>query len=273
MDIIQSGPSRKALDAVAVTAQPIFPNGQRIQFQRLKFSRASANVSVSKKRKRADGSVDRGLSLAFRVVIILMDINMGQVFRAAMSSPILVRGQNPSRYAGNTASISRQAGATSSTSEVSSPSQSHENTSNLWQLESDGSTTTLNKVGVGFQDRAPAEQLEVQGNVIVNGAIYTPSDERIKQNFVPLETEDMLENISNVKLYEYEYKDRPGKKVRGVIAQEVAATIPHSVSEVQMAFDGDDDSQSSLLVVNDRALMIESIHKMISSLKTSPSHA
>jgi hypothetical protein len=255
VDVMQSGPSRKAEDATPVAAQPILQNGQNIQFQRIRFARASANVSTAKKRKRTDGSVDRGLSIAFRLVVLVFGSNSGHVYRAAMSAPILVRGQNPSRWAANSAAASRPT-ITSPSSESSFPSPRSSDSSGPWRSEVDGSITTTTKVGIGLGDRSPVEQLEVQGNVIVNGAIYTPSDERIKQNFVPLDTEDMLENVTNVKFYEYEYKDRPGKKVRGVIAQEIAGTIPHSVSEVPQ--DGDDYSLTPLLVVNDRALMIES---------------
>eukprot|EP01122_Echinamoeba_exundans_P009800 TRINITY_DN3529_c0_g1_i1.p1 TRINITY_DN3529_c0_g1~~TRINITY_DN3529_c0_g1_i1.p1 ORF type:complete len:709 (+),score=91.74 TRINITY_DN3529_c0_g1_i1:933-3059(+) len=259
VDVLQSGPSRKAEDSFPVAAQHIFQNGQVVQFQRLRFSRASANVSTAKKRKRTDGSVDRGLSIAFRLIVVILDSNTGHVHRAAMSAPLLVRGQNPSRYGPSSLAASRQI-VTSPSSEVSSPSPRASDTLSLWRSEADGSITTAAKVGIGLGDRLPVEQLEVQGNVIVNGAIYTPSDERIKKNFVPLDTDEMLENVSNVKLYEYEYKDRPGKKVRGVIAQEVAGTIPHSVSEVTTEPGNDEaDSPSSLLVVNDRALMIENL--------------
>jgi hypothetical protein len=77
VDVMQSGPSRKAEDATPVAAQPILQNGQNIQFQRIRFARASANVSTAKKRKRTDGSVDRGLSIAFRLVVLVFGSNFG----------------------------------------------------------------------------------------------------------------------------------------------------------------------------------------------------
>lgn len=264
---MQSGTSRKVEDATPNPVLFITTGAPPLQFQRLRFSRASANsansaAAFSKKRKRLDGSaIDATLAMAFRIVVAIRSTQSGLVECAAVSAPILVRGQNPGRY------NSRSSPTVASPESYSpvpvdmsklSPGAPAQGAGAVWSADpAHAVLSTPAAVGIGLQPHdVPKEQLEVRGNVVVTGAIFTPSDERIKQNITPLDTNEMLENVASLDLHQYEYKDRPGKQVRGVIAQEVGKIIPHSVEEIDDP--QGDSSRDRLLVVNDRALIIES---------------
>lgn len=70
------------------------------------------------------------------------------------------------------------------------------------------------------------------GDVTTNG---NASDERLKENIVPLE--QGLETVEQIKTYTFNYKDRPQDTLPGVIAQEIEELIPEVVYDIEMEDD------------------------------------
>lgn len=70
------------------------------------------------------------------------------------------------------------------------------------------------------------------GDVTTNG---NASDERLKENIVPLE--QGLETVEQIKTYKFNYKDRPQDTLPGVIAQEIEELIPEVVYDIEMEDD------------------------------------
>jgi hypothetical protein len=70
------------------------------------------------------------------------------------------------------------------------------------------------------------------GDVTTNG---NASDERLKENIVPLE--QGLETVEQIETYKFNYKDRPQDTLPGVIAQEIEKLIPEVVYDIEMEDD------------------------------------
>jgi len=67
------------------------------------------------------------------------------------------------------------------------------------------------------------------GDITANGSA---SDERLKENIIPLEYG--LETIEQIKTYTFNYKDRPQDTHPGVIAQEIEKLVPEVVYDIEM---------------------------------------
>jgi hypothetical protein len=97
--------------------------------------------------------------------------------------------------------------------------------------------------------------------LVLGGDIYRPSDKRLKQNFKPLDPQEHANNLSKLRLYEYDIGSGDGKSLRterGVIAQEAKEAIPHAVKVAGDVTVGE-QKFDDLLVVNERALLYENI--------------
>ena len=70
------------------------------------------------------------------------------------------------------------------------------------------------------------------GDVTTNGSA---SDERLKENIVPLEKG--LGTVEQIKTYTFNYKDRPEDTLPGVIAQEIEQILPEVVYDIEMEDD------------------------------------
>jgi len=70
------------------------------------------------------------------------------------------------------------------------------------------------------------------GDVTTNGSA---SDERLKENIVPLEKG--LAEVENIQTYTFNYKDRPEDTLPGVIAQEIEQILPEVVYDIEMEDD------------------------------------
>lgn len=75
------------------------------------------------------------------------------------------------------------------------------------------------------------------GDVTTNGSF---SDERLKENIVPLE--QGLETVEQIKTYKFNYKNRPEDTLPGVIAQEIEKLMPEVVYDIEM----DDDTYKAV---------------------------
>jgi len=108
---------------------------------------------------------------------------------------------------------------------------------------------------VGINTNAPAESLTVNGNIMMTGNLFKPSDVRIKSNVESVDPLDQLKNIRNLKIYDYLVQSR---KERGVLAQELAQHMPNAV-HVAGDVHIDDVTIPNFLVVNERVLLFENI--------------
>jgi len=121
---------------------------------------------------------------------------------------------------------------------------------------------------VGINTETPSEALTVNGNVLVSGNVLKPSDKRIKDNITPVDTKVQLQNLTNLKIYDYDlkqWKDVNGTTTtstlrdRGVLAQELNEIIPQAVEKIGDVELQDGKIVQNLLVVNERVLLFENI--------------
>ncbi|CAD5214624.1 unnamed protein product [Bursaphelenchus okinawaensis] len=96
------------------------------------------------------------------------------------------------------------------------------------------------QVAIGTDRPLDNAQLSVMGNLVATGNVTRPSDRRVKENIVPVDTRDAIENINKMRIVEYSYKpelaeqwglsEKDRHRV-GVIAQELAEVLPDAVKE------------------------------------------
>ena len=91
------------------------------------------------------------------------------------------------------------------------------------------------------------------GDVTTNGSA---SDERLKENIVPLEKG--LEKIEKIKTYKFNYKDRPEDTLPGVIAQEIEKILPEVVYDIEM----EDDTYKAVRYQQIVPVLIEAIKEL-----------
>jgi hypothetical protein len=102
---------------------------------------------------------------------------------------------------------------------------------------------------VGIYNRSPSYPLDVNGTMFVSSTAYTGSgettwttisDQRIKENITKASYEKCLENVKNIELYRFNFKDNVvntnDANQLGFIAQEVREVYPKAV-EVNMIQD------------------------------------
>jgi hypothetical protein len=108
---------------------------------------------------------------------------------------------------------------------------------------------------VGINTSSPTESLTVNGNIMLTGNLFKPSDMRIKSNIEAVDPLNQLKNIRNLQIYDYLIKSR---KERGVLAQELQQVMPNAVhvaGDVRI----DDVTIPNFLLVNERTLLFENI--------------
>ncbi|EGG23096.1 NDT80/PhoG-like protein [Cavenderia fasciculata] len=125
---------------------------------------------------------------------------------------------------------------------------------------------------VGINTNSPTQALTVNGNILVTGDLYKPSDRRIKSNIVR-DSSNHWDKIDRLKIYNYDRKKMPGYdnlaasatssatmvKEKGFLAQELREVIPNAVSVAGEVRLQDGSTIPNLLVVNDRVLLLENI--------------
>jgi len=110
---------------------------------------------------------------------------------------------------------------------------------------------------VGINTSMPEEALSVNGNVLITGDLYKPSDRRIKSDFVKVDSGDQLEALRKLTIYDY-FLNYQQTYERGIIAQELAGIIPsavHRAGDVMLA----GNKVPNLMVVNERVLLYENL--------------
>jgi hypothetical protein len=121
---------------------------------------------------------------------------------------------------------------------------------------------------VGINTDAPREALTVHGNVQVTGAVLQPSDKRLKEQIVGLDSKQQLANIKRIALYKYELKDAwarlSGREQTrgevGVLAQELQQVMPDAVRMTEQdVVLGGGEVANNLLLVNKERLFMENV--------------
>eukprot|EP00041_Stephanoeca_diplocostata_P024651 m.631042 g.631042 ORF g.631042 m.631042 type:complete len:523 (-) comp22570_c0_seq1:395-1963(-) len=122
---------------------------------------------------------------------------------------------------------------------------------------------------VGINNDCPDEALCLNGNLAMTGTLMQPSDRRVKQDIVPCDNKQQLDNIRALKLYKYNLKDAWADSVgvpradarqhTGVLAQELQKVMPDAVKQTGNRTLNDGTVIEDLLVVNKDRLMMEGI--------------
>jgi len=121
---------------------------------------------------------------------------------------------------------------------------------------------------VGINTDNPEEALTVHGNIRLTGHVVAPSDIRAKTDIRELDSSEQLKNISQLKVYQYQFKPEFAKYAgldpsqvhdTGVLAQEVSIVLPDAVKQVGNVHLSDGQTIENLLVVNKDRIFIENI--------------
>ncbi|XP_032240680.2 myelin regulatory factor [Nematostella vectensis] len=119
---------------------------------------------------------------------------------------------------------------------------------------------------VGINTDRPDESLSVHGNMKLTGHMVHPSDIRVKENIIEIDTREQLRNVSRMKLYRYSYSqdylEVAGLNTdpdTGVLAQEVKEVLPDAVRESEDLVLADGKTIEKLLVVNKERIFMENV--------------
>jgi len=96
------------------------------------------------------------------------------------------------------------------------------------------------------------------GDVTTNG---NASDERLKENIVPLEKG--LGTVEQIKTYTFNYKDRPEDTLPGVIAQEIEQILPEVVYDIEM----EDDTYKAVRYQQIVPILVNAIKELSDKVK------
>eukprot|EP00040_Diaphanoeca_grandis_P031316 m.187148 g.187148 ORF g.187148 m.187148 type:complete len:695 (-) comp32294_c0_seq2:277-2361(-) len=119
---------------------------------------------------------------------------------------------------------------------------------------------------VGINTDKPMGALAVNGNMAVTGSIMHPSDRRVKQDLVRTNTQQQMQNVQDLQLYQYQLVDDWSKITNrhgqdrmetGVIAQDLQKVIPDAVRNTKQSYRFEDgtDLEDLLVVDMDRVFM------------------
>ncbi|KAI6191034.1 Myelin regulatory factor [Aphelenchoides bicaudatus] len=95
-------------------------------------------------------------------------------------------------------------------------------------------------VAVGTDKSIPGAALTVIGNIVSTGQSTRPSDRRVKEDIIDIDTREALERLAKIRLVEYSYKPEMAEQWGlteeerhrvGVIAQELAEIMPDAVKD------------------------------------------
>ena len=90
-----------------------------------------------------------------------------------------------------------------------------------WRFTNAGNKFAINQVGVAGTEF----QVFETGDVLITGALTENSDVNAKQDIVPVDRQDVLAKIARLPIAEWSYKDTPGQRHVGPMAQDFHAAF------------------------------------------------
>ncbi|KAI6174236.1 Myelin regulatory factor [Aphelenchoides besseyi] len=210
IQIRQSQSDRRPVphDPVQINISPL--KQTKITVPRLHFSETTINNHRKSKKPNPD---QRFFHL---VVKLLAETPKGMVVvQSYASDKVIVRASNPGQFEPPENDLS-------------------------WQKSTGNVLHYGGPVAIGTEKPINDAQLTVMGNIVSTGQHTRPSDRRVKEDIMDVDTGDAMARIANVRIVEYAYKpemaqqwglDEESRHRVGVIAQELAEVIPDAVRD------------------------------------------
>lgn len=226
----------------------------RLTIGRLHFSETTANNQRKKGRPNPD---QRYFQLVVNLSAMATDGKMYPLV-SHQSEKLIVRASNPGLFDEHQQQTALPA--------VSNPLEIAATMAGGW-LKGKSPDSTFHNGSVGIRHNMPDEALCVNGNVKVTGLILQPSDMRVKTDVAPLDQQQQLRNIRDLKLYKYnltkswcEHTGRKETTDYGVLAQELQQILPEAVTETRAPINlADGSTIHGLLTVNKERVFLENI--------------
>lgn len=207
----QSDRSRKPFVPYTVTVSQL---QQQHTIARLHFSETTANNMRKKGKPNPDQKFFRLVVALYANVAEQDGRRTGLLMSATGSENIVVRASNPGQF---------------ETDSAQAPA---------WQKAENEDDAIFHIGNIGINNERPEDALDIRGNMRLTGRLIRPSDARAKDILVEVDSLQQLENIRNLRIYQYKYKPDVAQALNlterstydtGVIAQEVLETIPEAV--------------------------------------------
>ncbi|KAI6200849.1 Myelin regulatory factor [Aphelenchoides besseyi] len=210
IQIRQSQTDRKPIphDPVQLNIAPL--KLTKITVPRLHFSETTMN------NHRKNGRPNPDQKYFYLVVKLLAETSKGMtVVQSYASDKVIVRASNPGQFEPPENDVS-------------------------WQKSAGNVLHYGGPVAIGTEKPINDAQLTVMGNIVSTGQHTRPSDRRVKEDIMDVDTGDAMARIANVRIVEYAYKpemaqqwglDEENRHRVGVIAQELAEVIPDAVRD------------------------------------------
>jgi hypothetical protein len=209
IQIRQSQTDRKPIphDPVQLNIAPL--KLTKVTVPRLHFSETTMN------NHRKNGRPNPDQKYFYLIVKLLAETPSGLIIvQSYASDKVIVRASNPGQFEPPENEVAWQ--KTNSTLHYSGP------------------------VAIGTDKPINDAQLTVLGNIVSTGQHTRPSDRRVKEDIIDLDTKEAMDRIANVRIVEYNYKpelaqqwglSEDNRHRVGVIAQELAEIIPDAVRD------------------------------------------
>ncbi|KAI6661726.1 Myelin regulatory factor-like isoform X3 [Oopsacas minuta] len=228
----KSQPDRSKIPFDPVEIDPPYQKSKKITIGKLHFSETTANNM----RKKGKPNPDQRFFCLFVSLRVLTENHNHYTAVVHKSDKIIVRASNPSQF---------------------------ENDIDYMWTRCNSPDAIYHSGRVGVNTDHPDEALVVYGNLKLSGQLLKPSDRRYKELFRTVKSEEQLESVSKLKIYDYKYTKQYREKhgmnedicERGFIAQEVKDILPSAVHEITE----DKDTTSPYLAINKDYLYIETV--------------
>ncbi|KAI6233671.1 Myelin regulatory factor [Aphelenchoides fujianensis] len=210
IQIRQSQTDRKPIphDPVQLNIAPL--KLTKITVPRLHFSETTMN------NHRKNGRPNPDQKFFYLVVKLLAETAEGMtLIQAYASDKVIVRASNPGQFEPPENEVS-------------------------WQKSAGNTLHYAGPVAIGTEKPINDAQLTVLGNIVSTGQHTRPSDRRVKEDIMDIDTGDALDRLNKVRIVEYSYKPEMAEQWGlsednrhrvGVIAQELAEVIPDAVRD------------------------------------------
>ncbi|TMS36501.1 hypothetical protein L596_003651 [Steinernema carpocapsae] len=210
IQIKQSQTDRKPLPHEAVLVEIQERKRTKVTVPRLHFSETTMNNH----RKHGRPNPEQKFFLLIVKLVAKTSDNEVILIQSYQSERVIVRASNPGQF---------------------EPPEAE----STWQRNGD-TLFYKGSVAIGAEHANANAAFHVNGNMFLTGEICRPSDQNLKTNIYPLETQSALERLQNLRIVGYSYKDEVAERFGmdennrhrvGVIAQELEKVLPDAVRD------------------------------------------